>query len=228
MLLGLAGRAIDWGQVAAANGGMATAGAEAIEQSLAENGALVLPYLLRFAVPEWVAVLGLGAISAAVMSSVDSSILSASSLVAWNGYRRLFKPDVDTAEVTRLVRVLVVLFGTASTVIALSVGSVASLWYLCGDVVYCVLFPQLAMALFDPKANRLGAVTGFLTSVFLRIGGGDETLGLPAFLGYPSWGEDGQAFPFRTLAMLAGLAAALTVSRLTQRYDPPRELRAME
>ena len=228
ILLGLAGRAIDWGQIIAADGGMALVEAEAIQQNLAENGALVLPYLLRYAVPMWVAVCGLGAISAAVMSSVDSSILSASSLVAWNGYRRLFRPQADTAQMTRLVRILVVLFGTASTLIALSVGSVASLWYLCGDVVYCVLFPQLTMALFDRKANRLGAVTGFAISVVLRIGGGDKTLGLPAFLGYPSWGEDGQAFPFRTLSMLAGLAAAFIVSRLTQRQDPPRALRTLE
>ena len=110
----------------------------------------------------------------------------------------------------------------AATVIALTVGSVKALWYLCGDVVYCLLFPQLAMALFDKKANRVGALAGLAVALVLRLGGGDKTLGLPAFIDYPAMG--GFDFPFRTLAMASGLATAIVVSRLAGRLDPPRPL----
>ena len=64
-------------------------------------------------------------------------------------------------------------------------------------------------------------LTGFAVSVFLRVGGGDATLGLPAFLPYPEWEVD---FPFRTLAMVAGLVTSFAVSRLSASADPPRPL----
>lgn len=223
ILFGLAARHVDWVSLGATEAGLALGGADAITSNLADNPAFVLPYLLRLAVPLWVSVLGLGAVAAAVMSSVDSSILSASSLVAWNGYRRLLRPDAPAEAVARMVKRLVVGLGAVATVVALTVQSVAALWYLCGDVVYCVLFPQLALALFDRKANRSGALAGLGVSVFLRLGGGDRTLGLPAFLPYPDWQPDGD-FPFRTMAMLAGLCTAVAVSRLTQAADPPTEL----
>jgi len=219
MALGLAATQLDWSQI---DTGTVDAAAE-----LAESPTLVLPYVLRYAVPQWVGVLGLGAVSAAVMSSVDSSILSASSLVAWNGYRRLVNPDASAEQVSRLVRGLVVGLGVIATIIALTYGSVSALWYLCGDIVYCVLFPQLTLALFDPRANRTGAVAGLVTSVGLRLVGGESILGLPNLL-YPDWTEAGGEFPFRTLAMLCGLVVALVASRLSQGIDPARPVPGAE
>lgn len=45
------------------------------------------------------------------------------------------------------------------------------MWYLCSDLVYCVLFPQLVTALFDPKANVAGCVAGAVVSTFLHSAG---------------------------------------------------------
>lgn len=218
MLLGLAAMGFDWTALSVAAG----LPADKLASDLAATPALVLPYTLRYAMPTWIGVVGLGAVAAAVMSSVDSSILSAASLAAWNGYRRLFRPDLDGEDLTRVVRFFVAILGSIATVIALNVGSVAALWLLCGDLVYCILFPQLTLALFDRHSNRAGALAGLAVSVFLRLGGGDGTLGLPAFLPYPEL--TGYDFPFRTLAMVAGLATALVVARLTASIDPPRPL----
>jgi high affinity choline transporter 7 len=218
LILGISGRIIDWSMLPALAGSTLDVAAD-----LQETPAKVLPYILRYAVPPWVSVIGLGAVAAAVMSSVDSSILSAASLIAWNGYRRLFRPEATAQQITRIVRWLVVILGALATIIALNVSSVAALWYLCGDVVYCVLFPQLTLALFDPKANRIGALSGLGVSVFLRLGGGDATLGIPALIPYPLL--EGGEFPFRTLAMSVGLLTALAMARLTQQADPPRPLR---
>lgn len=222
LLLGMAGQGLDWTALSVAAG----LPADQLGADLAETPALVLPYTLRYAVPTWVGVVGLGAIAAAVMSSVDSSILSAATLATWNGYRRLVNPDLDGEALTRVVRIFVALLGGVATVIALNVGSVSALWLLCGDVVYSVLFPQLTLALFDRRANRHGAVAGLIASVFFRLGGGDASLGLPGFLPYPEL--TGYDFPFRTLAMLAGLLVALVVSRATGTLDPPRSLREPE
>jgi solute carrier family 5 (high affinity choline transporter), member 7 len=44
----------------------------------------------------YIAFFGLGAVSAAVMSSADSSVLSASSMFARNVYRLIFRQTVRT------------------------------------------------------------------------------------------------------------------------------------
>ena len=216
LLLGLSARTLDWAALGATEAGLALGGPEGVVRALSETPSLVLPYLLRLAVPDEVAVLGLGAVSAAVMSSVDSSILSAASLVAHNGYHRLVNPHASPARVARLLKWLIVVLGLLATVIALTVQSVAALWYLCGDVVYCVLFPQLALALFDRRARWDGALAGLVVSVLLRLGGGDVTLGLPMLLPYPDWSLQGAEFPFRTLAMATGLAVAIAWPRLVR------------
>ena len=48
----------------------------------------------------------------------------------------------------KVVKRSIILFGAGAAVIALNVKSVYTLWYLASDLVYCILFPQLTMALF--------------------------------------------------------------------------------
>jgi high affinity choline transporter 7 len=144
--------------------------------------ALVLPYVLRHLTPPAVAVIGLAAVAAAVMSSVDSSILSASSMAAWNLYRPLVNPDASSASLTRIVKRTVLVVGVAATLIALHVRSVYTLWVLCSDLVYCMLFPQLVLALFDRRANRWGSYAGMSVAFVLRLAIGEPLLGLPRLL----------------------------------------------
>ena len=54
----------------------------------------VVPLVLQYLTPPVVAVIELGAVSAAVMSSADSSMLSASTLFAQNVYKPVFRPKV--------------------------------------------------------------------------------------------------------------------------------------
>jgi high affinity choline transporter 7 len=188
----------------------------------APEGALVLPYVLRYLTGPVLASLGLGALAAAVMSSVDSSILSASSMGAWNIYRPLMRPQASAAELMKVIKRLVLIVGTAATLIALQVQSVYALWFLCSDFVYCILFPQLTTALFDRKANKYGSIAGLVVSFVLRFGGGEPLLGIPRVLPYPMIDPASGAvfFPFRTAAMLAGLTTIVVASRLTQNRCP--------
>ena len=55
----------------------------------AEDYKLILPLVMQYLTPPAVAVVGLGAVSAAVMSSADSSVLSASCMFAKNIYKPL-------------------------------------------------------------------------------------------------------------------------------------------
>jgi high affinity choline transporter 7 len=196
--------------------GMAAATADwpAIGLPRPVNAAAVLPEVLRDLTPQWVAVVGLAAVAAAVMSSVDSSVLSASSLFVCNVYRPLLRSRAGAAEIGRITRVSSAVIGALATLLALRVQSVYGLWYLCADLVYVVLFPQLVMVLWSSRANHRGAAAGMVVALLLRLGGGEPLLGIPAFLPYPMPAEDGSTlFPFRTFAMVASLVTIHVVSR---------------
>lgn len=59
-----------------------------------EKQKLILPLVLQYLTPTFVSFFGLGAISAAVMSSADSSVLSASSMYARNVWKLVFRQKV--------------------------------------------------------------------------------------------------------------------------------------
>jgi len=190
-----------------------------------DTDAIALPYVLKHLTPPLVATIGLGALAAAVMSSVDSSILSASSMGTWNVYRPWSGNQDDERKLQTMVRRLIWIIGIAATLLALQIQSVYELWFLCSDFVYCILFAQLVTALFDPRANSYGSLAGFIVATTLRLGAGEPSLGLPQWLHYPMLSAEGVIeFPFRTTSMLAGLFTIVLVSRLTGRQNPPRPL----
>ena len=57
---------------------------------------LILPMVMQYLCPPAVTFVGLGAVSAAVMSSADSSILSAASMFARNIYKLIFRQKVSS------------------------------------------------------------------------------------------------------------------------------------
>ncbi|MFO7845812.1 MAG: sodium:solute symporter family protein [Balneolaceae bacterium] len=197
---------------------------ESVGAPVPEEPALVLPYVVRYLTNPIVATIGLGAIAAAVMSSVDSSILSASSMTSWNVYRPLVKPNITSDQLAKVLKKVIWIIGIAATLLALQVKSVYALWFLCSDFVYAILFPQLVTALFDKKANKYGSIAGLAVSLILRIGGGDVTLGIPTMIPYPMIENGVVLFPFRTLAMVSGLISIIVVSRLTGKFCKPTQL----
>ncbi|WP_337192740.1 sodium:solute symporter family protein [Halobacillus halophilus] len=209
VMIGVAGFSADWASYGIEGPGSASE---------------ILAYVINYMSPYGIAIIALGAVAAAVMSSMDSSILSASSMAAWNIYRPLIKPKATGKDIKGTIRLSIIIIGLAATIVALNIDSVYTLWYLCADLVYCMLFPQLTTALFDKKANTYGAVAGLTVSFILRFGGGEPALGLPAFLPYPMIEDGVVLFPFRTLAMAGGLLTIIIVSRLTQKSCPPQPL----
>jgi high affinity choline transporter 7 len=204
LLLGVAAFSYPWTSEAAAR--------------LQANPAETLPMLFAHAVPPMIGIFGLAAIVAAVTSSFSSSILSAGSMLSWNCVKRLIRPSMSVTNMKRTIRLSILLLGAAATALALKVQSVQALWFFTSDLVFVLLFPQLVFALFDRKVNRTGSMTAFAVSLFLRIGGGEPLLGIPALLPYP------ESFPFRTVAAAAGIILLATVSRATASWDPPSPL----
>jgi solute carrier family 5 (high affinity choline transporter), member 7 len=61
-----------------------------------DHQSLVLPLVLQYLTPPFVSFVGLGAVSAAVMSSSDSSLLSAASMFARNIYKLMIRENVSS------------------------------------------------------------------------------------------------------------------------------------
>uniref|UniRef100_A0A8C3VS61 High affinity choline transporter 1 n=1 Tax=Catagonus wagneri TaxID=51154 RepID=A0A8C3VS61_9CETA len=178
---------------------------------------MILPIVLKYLCPVYVSYFGLGAVSAAVMSSVDSSILSASSMFARNIYQLSFRQNASDREIVWVMRVTVFVFGASATAMALLTKTVYGLWYLSSDLVYIVIFPQLLCVLFIKGTNTYGAVAGYISGLFLRVTGGEPYLNLQPLIFYPGYyieknGIYNQRFPFKTLAMLTSFLSNICIS----------------
>ncbi|XP_077520318.1 high-affinity choline transporter 1-like [Amblyomma americanum] len=183
-----------------------------------EATSLTLPLVLQYLTPPFVSAMGLGAVSAAVMSSSDSSILSAASMFAWNIYRLTLRQQASDSEVIWVMRCSIVVVGALATYMALAAKSVYSLWFLSSDLVYVILFPQLLCVVYlKDYVNTYGSLAAYVVGCLLRAGGGEDVLGIPAFIRYPYYDEELQLqrFPFRTFAMCSCFATLVLVSVAT-------------
>lgn len=125
--------------------------------------------------------------------------------------------QASETEILWVMRVAILLVGGASTALAISVHSIYGLWYLCSDLVYVILFPQLLCCVHIPLTNTYGSMVGFVLGLIFRFTGGEPLLSLPPAIEYPYYDAEAgyQCFPFKTLSMLISLVSILLVSALT-------------
>ncbi|KAK7105750.1 high-affinity choline transporter 1-like [Littorina saxatilis] len=196
-------------------------GTEFGRSPLPPNGSeasLVLPLVLKEFTPPVVSALGLGAISAAVMSSMDSAILGSSAMFTHNIYRGLFRHKASDKHLMIVQRVSILCVGVLATAISLAIPVIYGIFILAADIVYVIVLPQLTYSIFLPhRGSGFGAVAGFLVGAVMRLGAGEPTVGLQPFIHYSTWNpEFGQSFPFRTTAMLCSGATIVLVSEIVR------------
>lgn len=211
VIIGAIGASTDWKKTAFYSG-------VPTNDTVTFEKAMILPMVLQYLCPPVVSFIGLGAVSAAVMSSADSSILSASTICARNVYKLVFRQKASEKEVIWVMRISMVLVGATATVIALLVNSIYTLFALCSDLVYVILFPQLCSVIHIPDANIYGSIMGYIMGLILRVGGGESAIGFPALIKYPYYDEENkeQLFPFKTLSMIVSFLTIISVSYLTK------------
>ncbi|KAG1651842.1 High-affinity choline transporter 1 [Nymphon striatum] len=176
----------------------------------------VLPLVLQYLTPPAVSFFGLGAVAAAVMSSADSTVLSASSMFTRNVYSLALRPKATDRELVWVMKIAILVNGVISTTIALYAKSIYTLFAISGDIVFVILFPQLLTVVhFPDRINTYGSLASFFLGFGLRVVTGEKSANVPAFLKFPYYSDsDGQLFPFRSCLMIVTLVTILLVSAI--------------
>ncbi|XP_068167948.1 high affinity choline transporter 1-like [Antennarius striatus] len=179
------------------------------------EGAMVLPIILQHCTPNYISVFGIGGIAAAVMSSTDSFLLSATTIFTTNIYQTI-RSQASDKELRWVIRISIVVVGLVGTSLTNLTNGVLVFWMLSSDLMFAVILPQLVCVLFIDVSNGYGATTGFLVAVVLRVLCGEPLIGLPVILHFPHGIlEDGvyiQTWPFKTICLLAALVSILLFS----------------
>ena len=130
------------------------------------NPSLVLPFAMKNLCPPIIGALGISAISCAVMSSIDSTILSSSQLFSTH-----ILPKENSYKVPQYMVCSAV--GLLSVILALKVQSVYALWYLCSEFVYIFIFPHFVTTLvcrhFNSKVFWISNLVALVIRLILPI-----------------------------------------------------------
>jgi SSS family transporter len=163
------------------------------EQLVAELAKAYLPFMLY--------IIFIGALISAILSTVDSALLAAGSLVAHNIVLRVRPETTDRAKVI-VTRVIVATLGCAAYVIALSASSIKELVELASAFASAGVFVALMFGLFTRFGGPLSALAAIVAGAVVW-GGGRFVLDL--------------ATPY-----LAGLAAAVVAYIVVAMVERPR------
>merc|ERR1712107_876483 len=110
----------------------------------------------------------------------DSSMLSASTMIARNFYQKVIRPNCSEKEVIWALWVCIIINCVIATSLAITYRSIYDLFVLCGDFMLVIVFPQLTLVLYWELANTYGSVFSFVVGLVLRLMCGDKTMGIPA------------------------------------------------
>jgi len=185
----------------------------------------IVPVVFKYLCYPTIAYFGLGAVSASVMSSADSSLLSISTLLTLNVFvpvqEALGYPENDKVT-PKVLKGFICIVGVMATTMAVKLKSVYKLFHMSGDIVYALLFPQLTAAMYMPNhVNWFGSYAAFFTGVLLRFLSGEPFLGLDAIIHWPGFEpaseenghEHKQHFMFRTITMLIVFMTLILASK---------------
>lgn len=126
----------------------------------------LLPIAAHTYLPPVLYVLFIGALFSAILSTVDSTLLAASALLAHNVILPM-RPDMSETAKVRINRLGVGLFGIAAYCLALYVSSIHELVKLASAIGSAGVFVVVAVGLFSPLGQKYSATVALLAGALV-------------------------------------------------------------
>jgi len=135
-------------------------------------GDRVFPYFIVNQLPAGLTGLLIAALSAAAMSSVDTSINSSATVLLTDVYKRWLKPDADDALQMRFLRITTLLLGIAGTGTALlmiSIKSALDVWWNLAGIFSGGMLGLFLLGILSRRARSSQAVAGMVVGLLVII-----------------------------------------------------------
>jgi solute:Na+ symporter, SSS family len=200
--------------------------------SPAENE-IVLIWATQNFMPDWFAVFFIVMIAGAIISTAGDSVLINSTLLGHNLYR-YFKPNANTVETLKAVRVAIPITAVICMTIAIIFPSLYKLIVFAGAIGLPTVVPAFIAGLFWRKANLKGAVASFFAGVGAWIIGFIWALPFTIESNWYMvdfevwyWVDEGiwDALFFATIpAATVCVITLIVVTLKTQKSDPPKPM----
>lgn len=192
----------------------------------------IMPMLAVEFLPPLLMVIFVAGCVAAIMSSSDSALLAASSILGYNVVR-YFKPDADDKLQLKITRLCVPIVTIVSLLIALYLETIYMLMVIAWSIMLVGLIASYIAGYFWKKANETGAIAALVAGfgswvafIFYylpltteaNIGVIEE--GVP----YMDWAVWDAVYMGSVPAFFVSIAALVIVSLVTQKIDQPKPL----
>ena len=172
-----------------------------------EDQQTIIPTLAKAHLHPVLMAVFVGALLAAIMSSADSALLSASSVISVNILSVIW-PDADEHRKILWARISIPVAGIIAGVTALKVQAIYNLILDANAVLLAAVVVPFVLGIWWQAANRAGALAAMTAGVLTWL------------ISSIVWAE----LPGDLIGMAACLVTMLIVTPLTQEIDPPRPL----
>ena len=182
------------------------------------NGAQnVLPLLVEKIMPLTLIGIYIAAVLSAIMSTIDSLLVVASSAISRDFYQQIFKPNKTEKELARISKIITFLLAILALLVAMIVAITTPertiFWFVIfgWSGIAATFCPTIILSLFWDKFNEKGAIasmiTGFLSVPLFKFGFASlETVGVY----FEKLGELGPSF---VLAIIVGVIVSKVSSK---------------
>jgi len=183
-----------------------------LESRLGISGEAVLPELAAHLFPAIIVGLYVAAVLAAIMSTIDSLLVVASSAVTRDFYQQIFHPTAGNKQLTRLSRVVTLLLAATALLISVAVSVLSPdrtiFWYVIfgWSGIAATFCPTIILSLFYKRFTVRGAIAAMGTGL---IGVPLFQFALPALPGIGHYfGLVGEMAPAFLLSAIVGVVVS--------------------
>lgn len=144
------------------------------EDILGNGGQDVLPLLVEKVMPLALIGLYIAAVLSAIMSTIDSLLIVASSAISRDFYQQIFKPNKSEAELAQISKIITLILAILALIIAMIVAIVSPtrtiFWFVMfgWSGIAATFCPTMILSIFWDKFSEKGAMASMLTG-FLSV-----------------------------------------------------------